>query len=132
MGGLWFSRQARRFFALLYASGDVENYAIDNINFQRLVHISVMQQSERVVPALQSAGSTSKGVVVLAHGFSEEDGPNYALIRTLENLARRQGWRVAVPDFRPNYRYPRDPVQNVCACCTKSCCASIHVLQWWR
>lgn len=54
-----------------------------------------------------AAGVTNvANVVVIAHGFSEEVGPNYALVRTLEATARRVGWRPIVPDFRSTYALP--------------------------
>lgn len=44
-------------------------------------------------------------VVIISHGWSERIGPNYPLIRTLENVGRQKGWKVIIPDFRRSYSY---------------------------
>eukprot|EP00658_Telonema_sp_P-2_P064676 TRINITY_DN5383_c0_g1_i1.p1 TRINITY_DN5383_c0_g1~~TRINITY_DN5383_c0_g1_i1.p1 ORF type:complete len:341 (+),score=59.47 TRINITY_DN5383_c0_g1_i1:198-1220(+) len=100
--GYLVKRGSRLFF--LYESGDMENFRIDWINFSELVHLARRRHPESMPSPPESLGPTGN-VVLLAHGFSEEDGPNYALIRTLEHAAEQLGWRAIVPDFRGTYAY---------------------------
>lgn len=101
--GVLVKRGARLYF--LYESGDVEDFLIDAVDFERLVHPALARAGAPGGAAPPRGGGDPCGVVVLAHGWSEEVGPNYPLVRTLEHVARRRGWRVVVPDFRETYRY---------------------------
>ena len=83
----------------LYESGDVERFAINALNLRDLVHVAAAGQADGGAAAGAAAEKRadkdeSKGVVVIAHGWSEADGPNYPLIRTLEAQARRCGWEL--------------------------------------
>jgi len=83
----------------LYENGDTEIFEIDGINYIELVHfclINVDMPNEPIDP---------RHVVIISHGWSEKLGPNYPLIRTLEAIALRKGWKAIVPDFRESYKY---------------------------
>ncbi len=43
--------------------------------------------------------------IILCHGFSASDGPDYTFIHTMKLWLRDLGWDVIVPDFRPSYSY---------------------------
>ena len=86
----------------------MESFVIRDIDFTSLVHLALdaedrSQDPPEQIHASDSAdvdqppASTNRGpdrVVLISHGWSEEDGPNYPLIRTLEASARRQGWSI--------------------------------------
>jgi len=82
----------------------VESFLIQGINFHRLVHFVVTTEPVPSAPPQ----FRSDLVVVISHGWSQECGPAYPLIRTLEGVARRKGWRTVVPDFRPSYKFGHD------------------------
>lgn len=85
-----------------YISGDKEKFLIRGVDFFQLVHLAL----SNVMLCGSSAISTeNKPIVVLAHGWSPEVGPNYPLIHRLEQCAHEKGWKVIVPDFRPTYKH---------------------------
>jgi pimeloyl-ACP methyl ester carboxylesterase len=103
----------------LYGSGDLEGFPIRRINFVHLVQFTAARsgspQSGRtqIEDDVEEDDASNRhrdcpahaDVVVISHGWSEEVGPDYPLIRTLEMMTVRCGWRAVVPDYRPTYRY---------------------------
>jgi hypothetical protein len=76
------------------------------INFFALVHfLDEVSLSSSLKRETAPVGTDASKVVVLSHGWSQVVGPDYPLVRTLEIVAKRRGWKVVVPDFRPSYRY---------------------------
>ena len=92
------SKMKRRVF-LMWAE-TVESYLIDGCDFGQLLHIECTRSA-----VLEEAPKTlNKNItVILSHGFSEEDGPNYPLICTMSTFLRYQGYEVITPDFRSRY-----------------------------
>jgi len=85
----------------LYENGESEIFEIDHINYVELVHFALLQDDDnhQAIPIDQDH------VIILSHGWSENLGPNYPLIRTLEAISLKKGWKTIVPDFRQSYRY---------------------------
>ena len=91
-----------------YRSGDKECFSIDGVNFVDLVHLAVKRpllSSPSGINMLSPSKRAAKPIVLLAHGWSPQVGPNYPVIRLLAARARERGCRVIVPDFRPTYSH---------------------------
>jgi hypothetical protein len=72
-----------------------------DINYRDLVHIAKVDNAlSASLPPIDE-----RKVVIISHGWSERIGPNYPLIRTLENVGRQKGWKVVIPDFRRSYTF---------------------------
>lgn len=91
-------KHARRLFLLWEAV--VESYLIDGCDYIDQLHFHE-DQRQGAPPA--TAPTAPRAVVVLSHGFSDEVGPNYALVQCLAGFLRANGYRVIVPDYRPRY-----------------------------
>ncbi len=87
------SKMKRRIFLLW--SETVESYLIDGCDFSNLLHIECSRPA-----APEDAPVNKKLTVILSHGFSEVDGPDYPLICTMRIFLRYQGYDVITPDFR--------------------------------
>lgn len=102
-GGVAVKNGERLFF--IYESGCIESFMISYINFQDLIHFTIVKEEEEIILQDKQLNCDPDKVIILSHGFSEQVGPNYPLIRSLETIAIRLGWKVIVPDFRPTYRF---------------------------
>lgn len=91
----------RRLFLLWHSK--VESVLIDGIDFKFQLHF-------RCEPSCsyfdnQQEHTKNNITVVLSHGFSDINGPNYPLIQVLENFLRHHGFKTIVPDFRPRFSF---------------------------
>jgi hypothetical protein len=92
----------RRIF-LLWGSR-VESVLIDGCDYVNQLHYEMNRKYDNIL--LESAQSISSNLtIILSHGFSFTDGPNYALIRVLSNILRKHGYSLIIPDFRPRFVY---------------------------
>lgn len=98
--GFMVKRASRLFF--MYESGDMESFNMYGVDLLDLVNIAARPVATSPMSAL---AQPSNNVVLISHGWSMEDGPNYPLVRTLETVAQRAGWRTVVPDFRATYEF---------------------------
>lgn len=81
----------------------VESCLIDGVNFVAQLHVTLLQPPVITGEAIPCA---EINLLALAHGFSPEDGPHYALCSALQDLVRAVGgWTLVVPDFRPSYAF---------------------------
>ena len=92
----------RLFF--IYESGCIESFYIHIINFKELIHFTILKEKKNEF-VQDNINCDPLKVIILSHGFSDQVGPNYPLIRSLETIAIRLGWKVIVPDFRPTYKF---------------------------
>lgn len=90
-----------------YCSGDMESFRISYVNFRKLVQLALRSPDQQIVPVLDMGPQHVRGVIIIAHGWSPDGGPNYPLIRKLEAQAKFRGWGVTVPDFRPAYEHSK-------------------------
>lgn len=101
--GYMVKRGERLFF--MYESGDMESFNMRGVDLLNLVNIAARREAAAPFSTLPLAQQTTNNVVLISHGWSMEDGPNYPLVRTLQTLAQRAGWRTVVPDFRVTYEF---------------------------
>lgn len=92
----------RLFF--LYETGDIESLPIRAINYETLIHFCATKTAATNLTSHPKLPDVNR-VVLINHGWSPKVGPDYALIRSLESVAVKLGWKAVVPDFRPSYRY---------------------------
>jgi pimeloyl-ACP methyl ester carboxylesterase len=86
---------------------DVEDFRVDAVSFRDLVQFVRADSLPRVELTRSAELTIGSGnrVLLLAHGYSPECGPNYPLINSLSIVAQRNGFKVIVPDFRRSYAY---------------------------
>eukprot|EP00457_Paulinella_chromatophora_P011139 gb/GEZN01011265.1/.p1 GENE.gb/GEZN01011265.1/~~gb/GEZN01011265.1/.p1 ORF type:complete len:358 (+),score=27.46 gb/GEZN01011265.1/:64-1137(+) len=93
----------------LWRDGETEDFLIDGIDYIHLIHFRLsgppIESKHSARSVMGTTAVSTDNFVVIAHGYSPQPGPNYPLIRTLERVARKAGWSVVVPDFRPTYEF---------------------------
>jgi pimeloyl-ACP methyl ester carboxylesterase len=91
----------------LYETGVIETFFIKETNFLELVQFVKPRAQDR--HPLQRSNNipleNPNKVVVISHGWSPELGPDYPLLRTLQSVAIRLGWKTVVPDYRASYKF---------------------------
>lgn len=75
-----------------YESNDAESIRCDSIS-SKLVEFVQSYPTKKMK-------STTKGVIILSHGWSPQVGPNYPLINALRHIGVTEGFEVIVPDFK--------------------------------
>lgn len=93
--------QGRCFF--VWETGVVESWLIRQVDHRRLVHFALARKSEDAMHG--TVALSCDRVVVISHGFSPQRGPDYALIRALQMVALRRGFRAVVPSFVESYKF---------------------------
>eukprot|EP01038_Epipyxis_sp_PR26KG_P007674 gene7674-10443_t len=93
----------------------VERYSIGSIDYINLLHfaaysseceeslIEIQHNSKSIEAAIDNSDT-----IILCHGFSPEQGPNYPLIKLLIVWLlgfQNKRWNVIIPDFRSTYKY---------------------------
>ncbi len=84
-----------------------EDFDITNVDLVRLVQFVLKRDDALSLSRSLVMVPPATKLMVLAHGFSPDCGPDYALIHNLAGVGRRLGWRVLVPNFLESYELGR-------------------------
>lgn len=103
--------KVKRRLVLLFDT-TTESWNIDGIDYYHLVKILAVSENasalindalrvlETIQPTIRPALKKDRTLVIVAHGFSPDTGPDYPLMHILSHALRSDGYSVTLPDFR--------------------------------
>ncbi len=101
----------------------VESFPIRGLDLRKLVHFKIASAARQEVLLVDTSLKTTASlrICLISHGYSPERGPEYALIRSLEAQALKNGWTPIVCCFLESYKFGpsrgRSERVKVCLAC---------------